>query len=131
MTENQENEYYPSDDEIEEAHASKRARRSVGREYTFVKVFDTLSLAKEHLKNNSNYWTKKEQRDTLEGVKLVYKCRTNDGHCGKLCYILCHNDSLKVSLFVDSLEHDHPEVNAAGLDPQMKAEVRRLFEISK
>jgi hypothetical protein len=37
MTENQENEYYPSDDGIEEA--SKRARRSVCREYTFVKVF--------------------------------------------------------------------------------------------
>jgi hypothetical protein len=42
------------------------------------------------------------QLDTGDGVKLVYKCRTNDGHGENLCYLLCHNDSLNVSLFVDS-----------------------------
>jgi hypothetical protein len=74
-------------------------------------VYETFSLAKEQ-----------QTQGTTN--------RTNGGHCGKLCFILYHNDSLKVSLFVDSLEHDHPEVNTAGLDPKMKAEVRRLFDIS-
>ena len=42
--------------------------------------------------------------------------------------MLYHKDSLNESLFVDSLEHDNPEVIKAGLYPLMKVEVSRLFD---
>ena len=45
--------------------------------------------------------------------------------------MLYHKNSLNESLFEDSLEHDNPEVIKAGLDPQMKVEVSRLFDISQ
>ena len=64
---------------------------------------------------------------STEGDKIFYVCSfSNDCTCA--AYILCHNDSLKVSLFKSDDEHNHELTSTVGIDPRVKEKIQSLYE---
>ena len=98
----------------------KRPSRSVGREHSFGKAFDTLFLAKLNFKEFEIEFLRKHEINY--GTKLVDKCRTANGIFPKLCV----DESPEVSLLFDVTGHAHNNAKV-GLQSLPKKEFCRRW----
>lgn len=77
-------------------------------------------------------WKKASSKNTLDGVKVEYRCsegqyRVNE--CPARLYLLYHNTSAKVSLFKTDSGHDnHTTEKKRGISDEMKTFIRQKFE---
>ena len=95
--------------------------------YELVSSFESLELAKTHLANDRFKWRRIQKNYSTEGDKIFYVCSfSNDCTCA--AYILCHNDSLKASLFKSDDEHNHELASTVGIDPRVKEKIQSLYE---
>jgi hypothetical protein len=114
----------------EEHHviAANGKRKKIFQTYDQHDIFDSLDLAREHMKNEAK-WNKNRQKSTDEGVKLWYTCKVKS--CSLKAYILLHQSDQRVSIWYSDSEHQHDNVQPKkkpGLNPITKHQIRILFQ---
>ena len=102
----------------------EKRRRGKNKVYSFIESFDSLDLAQSFLKDHEYQWNYFKKNPSTEGNKIVYHCSNKS--CEVKAYVLCHNDSLKASLFVSDDEHQHTNM-VHGLSEDIKNEIEKLY----
>ena len=67
------------------------------------------------------------QKHTFEGDKDYYFCHGNQ-QCPKCLYILRHSDSIKSSIWLAKVSHEHKSKKASVFPPKSVAHIKKLFE---
>jgi hypothetical protein len=126
------------DDQIEEipshsapisqkSNAEKGARES-GKNYLFVKCFESKSEAEEFI-DNGNVWTKANKTKTKEGEKRWYKCKyKNSSNCNASLCLLYHATDTNITLsrsVIDHVQHIDP---SRGLSTEIKEQIVQLYQ---
>ena len=95
------------DDDDDEIEGAKKSKRGQNKEYEEVKRFNdypsALLAIEEGIDNQK--WTRRYSRDTQVGEKIFFPC-INHPNCPKTLFLLKHDDSLDVSIWLCS-DQDH------------------------
>jgi hypothetical protein len=94
-----------------------------------IEEYDNFKEALERLKEavGENAYVFLYTKKTVEGDKDYYFCHGNQ-QCPKCLYILRHSDSIKSSIWLAKVSHEHKTKKASVLPLKSVAHINKLFE---
>jgi len=100
-------------DHAKNTRTSSQCTRGEALDYEKVQTFESLPNAKKFLKAMVDTWVYKNNYNTSEGCKYIYKC--NHSTCKVRLHILAHNTSSKATVLKTTVDHNHLEPEETGL----------------
>jgi len=119
---------YASESSSSPSSTQKRKKRKT-KSYKLIEEYGNFNEALARLKEpvGENSYVFRYTKKTFEGYKDYYFCHGNQ-QCPKCLYILRHSDSIKSSIWLAKVSHEHKSKKAAVLPPKSVAHIKKLFE---
>jgi hypothetical protein len=105
----------------------KQKKRKL-KSYKLIEEYDNYNEALNRLKEpvGENTYVFRYTKKTFEGAKDYYFCHGNQ-QCPKCLYILRHSDSIKSSIWLAKVSHEHKSKTSV-LPSKSVAHIKKLFE---